>query len=452
MSVLSVSPSVAGGGAERVATSLHEAYVSRGMDSWLAVSNINADAPNLLQIQRDYGRNAWARQLLKPAWALDAPDVPRNGAASSLSRILRVMAEPQRWARVARGHEDFDFPWTAHLLELPPRRPDVLHLHNLHGGYFDIRQLPALSRQVPTVLTLHDTWLLTGHCAQPFDCSRWREGCGKCPDLDRYVPIRADNSAENCAVKRRAAALGSMLGIAAPSKWLLDMVSDAGLLGEGREGRVIPNGVDTRVFSPGDRDAARTELGLPANKRIVLVAAKGVRDNPYKGFDTLEAALAGLPERLRRDIQLVALGGDGLPSQVGGVEALGVPFVTNEERMASYYRAADVFVHPSRAEVFGLAVVEAMACGTAVVVSDAGGLPEIVEHGSTGLVFGAGVAPELATQLAFMFEDEQMQARLGREANKRATVHYSIDRQVVSYLDWYTQLLNEHARAGESAR
>lgn len=429
--VLSVNASVVGGGAERVALTLHGRYLARGLDSWLAVANLNGEAPNILRIPRDAGRSAWARAVLGLAGGTDGGHVP--------ARWVRVLAEPGRWTRVARGHEDFDFPWTADLLDLPPAPPDVLHLHNLHGGYFDIRVLPDLSARVPTIITMHDTWLLTGHCAQPFDCMRWREGCGSCSDLGRYVPIRGDESAQNREVKR-SALLGSKLGLAAPSRWLLSMVDEAGVLGEGREGRVIPNGVDVDVFTPGDRAAARERLGLPQNRQIVLVAAKGVRENPYKGFDTLLEALERLPDEVADGLLVVALGDEGPAHMAGRAEVRGVPFVSEPQMIPEYCRAADVFVHPSRADSFPLAPIEAMACGTPVVVSDAGGLPEIVTDGETGSVFAAGVSADLAANLESLLCDEDTRARYAAAGTAEVAARLTVDRQVDAYLSWYAEL------------
>ena len=444
MRVLTLSPSITGGGAERVALSLHEAYLRRGMDSWIAAANLNGNAVNALQVSRDTGRSAWARTLLGPAWRLEERSSAAEARWSRASRVLRVAAEPRRWARVARGYEDFDFPWTPHLLELPPGAPDVVHLHNLHGGYFDIRALPGLSAQVPTIVSMHDTWLLTGHCAQPFECTRWREGCGSCPDLGRYVPIRRDASEENRDIKRRAL-LASRVGLAAPSRWLLSMAEQSGLLGEGREGRVIPNGVDVTLFTPGDRGAARERLGLPLDRQIVLVAAKDVRCNPYKGFDTLIEALEMVPEGVSDGLLVVALGDDGPSRPVGRFEMLCVAFTDVAETIASYYQAADVFVHPSRAESFGMAPVEAMASGTPVLVSDAGGLPEIVVSGESGSVFAAGSSSELAIRLAELLCDDDRRTRYSSAGVKRVAERFTIDSQVDAYLAWYAELMDERA-------
>ena len=137
------------------------------------------------------------------------------------SRRSRAFRDPGVLLDVARGREDFRFPASHRVLELSPRVPDVLHLHNLHGGYFDLRVLPELSARQPTVVTMHDEWLYTGHCAYTLDSERWLEGCGSCPHLDSYPALRVDGTAENW---RRKAALykRSRLHVVCPSEWLLD--------------------------------------------------------------------------------------------------------------------------------------------------------------------------------------------------------------------------------------
>ena len=193
----------------------------------------------------------------------------------------------------------------------PPEPVDVLHCHNLHGGYFDLRELARLSHALPTVLTLHDAWLLSGHCAHSFDCDRWRTGCGSCPDLTIYPPVLRDSTAPNWRRKRDIYSRSSLY-VAAPCKWLMDRVDDSILSAACVEKRVIPYGVDRSVFFPGDKATARAALGLPLGAHIVLHSGTGVRTSIWRDFELLRAAAQLTAEdlaRRRRDVRCHWRGG-----------------------------------------------------------------------------------------------------------------------------------------------
>ena len=443
LTTLAVSPSAVGGGAEKVALALHEEYLSRGVDSWLALGHRDSDVPQSLQIPNDIRRNAWARTLLRPARTLQSRSARSTDVRGVLSRALRVIAEPGRYARVARGHEDFDFPETAHLAELPPRKPDIAHFHNLHGSYFDVRALPSISAATPTMLTLHDAWLLTGHCTYPLMCERWRTGCGSCPDLSLYVPLHADASADNWRVKHDAVR-ASRLAIATPSRWLLRMVEESRLVHEHTDVRCIPNGVDTRIFKPGDKHAARRELGLPHDARIAVVAAKGLKSNQFKGFGALSAALELLGNRdLGGRTVFLALGEEAPDRIIGEIELTFSAFVRDPKRVARCYQAADLYVHPAIAENLPLAVIEAMACGIPVVASDVGGIPELVISGETGLLFSANDAAALAEKIEALLRDEARRLSMGNAAVNRVAARFTLERQASAYVDWYAELVEQ---------
>jgi glycosyltransferase involved in cell wall biosynthesis len=449
LSILTVSPSAVGGGAEKVALSLHQEYLARGLDSWLALGCRNAEVPQSLQIPNDDARSPWARTLLAPARALQRGSARATDAAGLLARALRIAAEPARYARVGMGHEDFDFPESARLLELPPRTPDVVHLHNLHGAYFDVRRLPELSAARPTILTLHDCWWLTGHCAYPLDCERWRTGCGECPYLDIYVPIRGDQSAANCKVKRDALA-ASRLELATPSRWLMRLAEDAGVIGENIEARVIPNGVDTTVYRPGDKSAARDALGLPQDRRIITFAGRALDESPYKGFSTLADAIRILAARAGTpDLLFLAIGSDAPPENIGRCELHSLPFTENSAEVARYYQAADLYVHPARAENLPLAIIEAMACRTPVSASNVGGIPEIIDDGSSGLLFPSGDAAALAEAIAELLASEARREAMSEAALRSVAARFTLGMQVDAYLGWYRELVDR--RRGEHA-
>jgi glycosyltransferase involved in cell wall biosynthesis len=395
-SVLQVNSSDIGGGAEVVSLSLHRAYRTRGHDAYFAVGLARSGEDGVVQIGA--GRSRRSRALRDPGVLLD----------------------------VARGREDFRFPASHRVLELAPRSPDVLHLHNLHGGYFDLRVLPELSARQPTVVTMHDEWLYTGHCAYTLDSERWLEGCGSCPHLDSYPALRVDGTAENW---RRKAALyeRSRLHVVCPSAWLLERAQRSMLAPAMASARVIPNGIDVGTFVSERRDE-RTEP-------VILFAAQGALTNPYKDFETLRSALELLRDRR---LLAVALGEAGPEQQIGGVTLRSEPFQTRDE-VANRLRRVDLYVHATRADNHPLAVLEALASGIAVIASRVGGIPEQLTE-ETGVLVEPGDPQSLAAAISGLLDDPDRRARMGSAAAADARARFSLDRQVDAYLDLYAEL------------
>ncbi len=172
-----------GGGAENVAWNLFQEFRARGHRSFLVVGRGASSDPDVRQFDDLKDRSAWAQALLRRRQRLLGS---QNPAAIQTARALRVLAEPGReWGR-RRGREDMEFPSSHRVLDITPDPPDILHCHNLHGEYFDLRILPELTRRLPVVLTLHDAWLLGGGCAHSVECDRWRDDCGSCARPDLY--------------------------------------------------------------------------------------------------------------------------------------------------------------------------------------------------------------------------------------------------------------------------
>jgi SMP-30/Gluconolactonase/LRE-like region len=159
--IVSVNTSDLGGGAERIATALLQRFRSRGCESWLLVGEKKTDDPYIV-----------------PFYASPYIDY-RPYASPSLQEQIAA----QKRANSLNGVVDWEFPYSHLIAELTGSAPDIVHLHNLHGGYFDLRAVVRLSQRFPTFVTLADNWWFSGHCAYPLGCERWRTGCGECPLL-----------------------------------------------------------------------------------------------------------------------------------------------------------------------------------------------------------------------------------------------------------------------------
>ena len=430
--ILQVSTVDIAGGAEKIAWDLFTSYRALQHRSWLAVGTKRSLDKDVLPIPKKSNRFSGiisSRFNKFPHYA------------TYIYRGVDHLTKPAQLYNNLTGHENFDYPGTWSILESTPEPPDILHCHNLHGGYFDLRALPSLSHQVPTVLTLHDAWLLSGHCAHSFDCERWKTGCGNCPDLTIYPASRRDATAYNW--QRKAEIFRkSRLYVVTPSRWLMDKVDQSMLKPGVVASRVIPNGVDLKIFHPADRVSAREKLELPHDAKIILFAANGIRKNIWKDYRTLQSALAEIAKTSAK-VLCIALGETAPPEQIGDVEIRFVPYLKDPQQVARYYQAADLYIHPARADTFPTTIIEALACGTPVVASAVGGIPEQVIEGRTGFLVPVRDARAMAGRVLDLLADEGLRVRMGLQAAEDAARRFGLERMVREYLAFYEAMLNE---------
>jgi glycosyltransferase involved in cell wall biosynthesis len=465
LSILSVGTTDIGGGAEKVGSNLFEGYASRGHRSTLAVGHRKSDHPDVVTIPNGEHRGAWPEFW----WRLhDRIDAHRRflPGAGRIRRVIRPIAELSLKVPATLGIEDLNYPGTRSLLEIVRNTPDLLHLHNLHGGYFDLRELSTLSKRLPVVLTMHDAWMLGGHCAHSFNCERWKTGCGSCPDLGIYPAIERDATSFNWR-RKHGIYSRSRIYVSTPSRWLMDKVEQSMLNQAVIDARVIPNGVDRSVFHPGDMAISRARLGIPADARVLLFTANGVRHNVFKDYETLKGAIAHVAEQMKGEkVIFVALGeGEEVATeQVGNAEIRYITYQPNVETVARYYQSANLYLHASRADTFPNSVIEALACGTPVIGTAVGGIPEQVRglkgaieycqdrntfgpDRATGLLVPAGESDAMATAIVTLLRDDDLLRRLAHNADADATARFDVQRQIDAYLEWFEEIMESTGEA-----
>ena len=441
MNILQVSTVDVGGGAEKAAWNLFQAYRARGHNSWLAVGSKRSNDSGVMVISDNSRATPWDRFCRTLGQKVERLD----GRVQGLWRVARACKHPRREVENWLGIENFSYPGTRQIIDMTPQRPNIVHCHNLHGGYFDLRALPWLSQQAATILTLHDAWLLSGHCAHSLDCERWKIGCGHCPDLSIYPAIQRDATAYNWR-RKQAIYAQSRLYISTPCQWLMRKVEQSVLAPAVVEARVIPNGLDLSVFHPVNKQAVRAVLGIPQGTRVLLSIANGIRRNVWKDYQTLRNAIALVVERIdRRDVLFIALGEDAPAERIGQAEVRFVPYQKDSEAVARYYQAADLYLHAARAETFPNTVLEALACGTPVVATAVGGIAEqvkglqSVEEGpqngklnhygmteATGILVPAGDAAGMAVGIERLMNDHSLLERMGENAAKDARERFDL--------------------------
>lgn len=469
MKILHINQLAGRGGAAGICLALHNTLRAGGHESTVLVGRCTREISGVVLIEHDRYRSAWGRFWMAAAQRLIQHIGRIRGTQRVSERWLPRLASPSRFWSWWAGHEDFDFPGTGHLLEQAPFMPDVLHLHNLHGDYFDLRQLPRLSRAIPTIITLHDAWLLAGHCAHSFDCERWKTGCGSCPRLNIPPTLRRDGTAFNWLRKQRVFR-NSRLSVACPSQWLADKVRRSILMPALDRLKVIPNGVDTSVFKPGDKAAVRDRLGWPREAFVVMFAANGVFHSMWKDYPTMREAMRLVGEKANGEaIRFFAIGDVAPAEQAGAVK---IEFLPYRDSLAECYQAADVYLHAAKADTFPTTILEALACGTPVVATSVGGIPEQVRsiHSSaiekfgnrdrwllsnnmlseltsytaedaTGVLVPPGDVAAMAEAIEILMTDEALRKRLGVNASEDARQRFDLERCTHDYLKWYKEII-----------
>lgn len=356
------------------------------------------------------------------------------GAGIAHRRLARALAEAGHDVRaVSAATVD---PWreykpvTAEEIarRVGAHKPDLVVVGNLHGVGLDGSVLGRLAGEFNTAFVLHDLWLLTGRCAYPGACERYRTGCDHRCDCPGGHPELAPDLVRPAWETRRRILSGcgaaGMLTLWANSAWTLDRVE--GALGEDAAGRpaaaTIRFGYELEDFRPRDRALCRELLGLPQDRFILMSSASSVRD-PRKGMRHLARAL----EIAELDDVLVVSAGrlaDGEEPPIAGMRAMG--YVKDRQRLAMLYAAADVFVGPSLDEAFGQVFVEAAACGTPSVGYPVGGVPEAIADGLSGRI-AKRVDPEaLADAIVELYTRPALREAMGRCGRLWAEAEWSM--------------------------
>jgi glycosyltransferase involved in cell wall biosynthesis len=314
-------------------------------------------------------------------------------------------------------------------------------LHWIGDAFLQIKEIARITS--PIIWTLHDSWPFTGGCYLPEDCRNFEDSCGQCPVLGSKK--NKDISWYNWNRKKKYFPLERMT-IVAPSQWMASQARSSALFRDCPV-EVIPNAIDTSLFSPGNPQVARELLGLPREKKLILFGARHALSDPNKGFDLLCDMLRRLPSSLRQNSSLVQFGETmERPFPDVGMEVVSRPEMADESVIVEYYRAADLIVLPSKTENLPNMVSEAMACGLPCVAFHVGGIPEQIVHHKTGCLAPPYDAAKMADEVAWLLGEQVNLSIVREKARERALDCFSNDVVVRQYLDLYRRLSSNSSK------
>lgn len=312
-------------------------------------------------------------------------------------------------------------------------KPDVIHLHNIHGFYINVELLfdYIKKKQIPVVWTFHDCWPFTGHCAyyDSVGCDKWKSHCQTC-DIHRSAypyALFKDNSYAAYERKRGAFTGVSNLTIITPSHWLEKEVKESFL--KGYTVHVIPNGIDTDTFVPLKDKAVRHKYGIAEDRKVILGVAN--RWEPRKGL----SYFLRLAEDLQDNYLIVLVGmAKRQATQLNrkySDRILALPRTNNVQELVELYNCADVFVNPTLEDNFPTTNLEAMACGIPVITFNTGGSAECITQES-GISVEKGNYQELLNVLL-----DFSAYKFTRETCAKQAQTYNKNKQYCKYFEIY---------------
>ncbi len=286
------------------------------------------------------------------------------------------------------GLQYFYFPISTKtiLRVLHEFKPDIVSLHNIHGGYFKTSLLSELSKVAPIVWTLHDMWAFTANSAHTFDDDSWKNLKSGRGERKQFPPIGINTG--KFLIRRKASIYSkSKLTLVTPSRWLNNLASQSPLFKD-KKIYHIPNGVNLNTFYPLDKMKIRNELKLPLDKKILLFSAEKVMTSSHKGGKDLLNILEELDKRLDEKVVLVIIGivDQKIFSKFQNYIVHCTGYLFDEESVAKYLASADLFIYPTRADNLPNTLIESAACGTPSITYDIGGCKEIIKDNFNGYV------------------------------------------------------------------
>ena len=410
------------GGAARATFRLHRALIQNGVDARMLVARKRSGADTVITLSNG-----------------------KVGHALTTARMIRdrlpvrkyKKAMDRRWGQFSPARvRNSKLVKTVNAIN-----PDIVHLCWISDGMLAVEDLVSIN--APIVWRMPDMWAFTGGCHYAADeepgvmCEKYTGKCGKCAilgsgnddDLSRRILER----------KRKIYAGIADMTVIGVSKWLADCARKSAVFAD-KNIVCLPNPLDTSLFKPAGKKAARAMWNLPDDKKLILFGAANAAATPYKGCGLLIDALKKISST---NTECVVFGA-GEPGEKPGLphKIRYVGHLNDDTALASLYSACDVMVVPSRREAFGQTASESLACGTPVAAFEVGGLTDIIDHRINGYLARPFDTGDLANGIDWVLNNEKY-GELSQKAREKAVGEYDYDVVAKRYRELYESCLRQ---------
>ncbi|MFH1509077.1 MAG: glycosyltransferase family 4 protein [bacterium] len=420
MKVLLLNTTDSGGGAAIATRRLHEGLINSGVESKILVQRKLSKDPNVI------GPNSlFSRSYTKIHNIIDnAPLYLYKERESGLFSVSRLSSNT--------------------TIKIRKINPDIIHLHWINNGFLSVKDITSLNQlKKPIVWTLHDMWPFTGGCHYSGNCTKYKSNCGNCPKLasntERDLSFKSFN-------KKIEGFKDLKIHIVVLSKWMKKCVEESYIFRDNNVS-LIPNGIDTNIYQPRDKNKARNNLGLAKNKFVILFGAAKVSEK-RKGFKYLINALSILKEDKNindNKISILIFG------NANNIDLNNLPFETillgkinDKNKIIDAYNAANVFVLPALQDNLPNTLLESFACGTPAVSFSTSGIKDIIDHKNNGYLAFYKDVHDLTEGIKWIIENKERNNILGRSARRKSLEVYKSEIQVEKFKELYQKVIYEN--------
>jgi glycosyltransferase involved in cell wall biosynthesis len=401
------------GGAAKVAYRIHHGLLKRGFDSSMIVGRKYSDEDRIYPLRKNSLFSRVTNKLINVAEEYSGLQYFFHSGISKLKNI-RAFNEA-----------------------------DLIHVHNIHGGYIKFDILKSICRIKPVILTLHDMWPFTGHCSHSYDCEKWKNECRKCPHLNTYPKVFIDTSSFLLDKKKDIYnIIENKLTITVPCKWMKEKISQSIL--KNMNYKHINNFADLSIFKPLNSITMRNKYNLSTNKFVICFSG-GFLNTKNKGINYLFEALS-IMNTDKEKLFLLTLGGKKDYSfNIQDINGLNISYKNNEAELAEIYSLSDIYVLPSLAETSSLVTIESLACGLPVVAFKIGGVPEIIDHKENGYLCEPENSKSLCEGIKYFMKLSLREQNSYREKAREKVEKLHNEATIMNhYIELYKSIINKN--------
>ncbi len=299
---------------------------------------------------------------------------------------------------------------------------DIIHLHWINHGFISIESLKSC--KTPIIWTMHDCWAFTGGCHHFFNCSGFKQNCGSCEILTSKFHYDLSYWGHN----NKNNSYNGDIRFVAISNWMFKQAKSSSLL-KNRDVLKIVSGIDTNFFKFSDKKEARIKELINLESKIVLIGAQSL-NTLSKG---LNFAIQAINEFNTFPLTVLTFGNGKLELINPLHKTINLGYIEDPIRMARVFALSDVFISTPIVESFGMAIAEAQCCGLPVIIFNASGPEEIVEHRTSGYIAEHSSVEGIVDGIDYCFNKEFDRENISKTAIGKYSICVTAEKYIIEY-------------------